>query len=316
MSFHSSRRDVITNWQDKHAELFGRRTVSLEHSAHLSPVFEDDQLAELIETIPRDQYHVNTMNPDAHQQNAWREGEIGRCSGHDVLEAVRTGKIWISLQRLQDHPVYGEVVNAAYDEFEARMPGAKFVNRKMNLLISSPKAQVYYHCDIPGQMLWQVRGRKRVYVYPNAAPFLKRATMERIVLGEADEQEMSYKPWFDEHAEVLDLEPGMMAHWPLNCPHRVVNEDCVNVSFTASHFTPEVRNAYAVNMANGLLRKAGLKPAFHVEGASVYLKAALAAAYKLSGLQKANQMSFEIDFRVDPTAPDGFVDIPAYRLDR
>ncbi len=48
-----------------------------------------------------------------------------------------------------------------------------------------------------------------------------------------------------------------MLHWPLNCPHRVENRDSVNVSLTTEHYTKEIRTSYAVNYANGLLRKSG-----------------------------------------------------------
>ena len=314
MSYHSGRRDVISNWQDKHAALFGRHTVGLQHGLHLTDLFTDDALAELIETTPRDAYHVNTMNPEAHEQNSWREGELGPCSGHDVLRAVREGTIWILIQKLGSHPVYGRVLNEIYDEFETRMPGSRFFRRSMSCLISSPRVQVYYHCDIPGQMLWQMRGKKRVYVYPNTEPFLTRPAMERIVLGEADEQETPYHAWFDDYAEAMDLEPGMMAHWPLNGPHRVENADCLNVSLTTSHYTSEVRNSYAVNYANGVLRKLGLKPEYRLKGPAVLGKAALTALYKASGLHKMNAMKFNIDFRVDPESPGGFVDIPPYEL--
>ncbi len=316
MSFHSSRQDVITNWQDKHAKLFSKHTIGLQHGLHMSDLFTDDALAELIETTPRGSYHVNTMNPDAHEQNTWREGELGRCSGAQALEAVRKGTIWILIQKLESHPVYGKLLNEIYDEFEARMPGSAFYKRKKSILISSPRVQVYYHCDIPGQMLWQVRGRKRVFIYPNTEPFLERPSMERIILGEADEQDTTYEPWYDDYAEVIDLEPGMMAHWPLNGPHRVANEDCLNVSFTTSHFTKAIRNSYAVNYANGVMRKFGMNPEYRLQGPSVVGKTALAAVYKASGLQRMNEMTFDINFRVDPDAPGGYVDIPSYRLQR
>ena len=35
-----------------------------------------------------------------------------------------------------------------------------------------PGARVYYHADLPGQLLWQIAGRKRVWLYPGGAPFL------------------------------------------------------------------------------------------------------------------------------------------------
>jgi len=46
-----------------------------------------------------------------------------------------------------------------------------------------------------------------------------------------------------------------MVHWPLNCPHRVENEDCLNISVTTEHWTTDLRKQYAVNYANGILRR-------------------------------------------------------------
>ena len=174
----------------------------------------------------------------------------------DTLDAVRKGHIWVLLQ--QPHEIeaaYGDLLRDIYAELEERVPGFKSYKHKMSILISSPKVQVYYHADVPGQTLWQVRGTKRVYVYPNTAPFLPQPGIEKIVLGEAHEISLAYEPWFDDYAEVIDLKPGRMLHWPLNCPHRIVNADCLNVSFTTEHMTDDLRNVYAVNYANGILRR-------------------------------------------------------------
>jgi hypothetical protein len=65
--------------------------------------------------------------------------------------------------------------------------GFKSFNHTMSILISSPKVQAYYHADVPGQTLWQVRETKRVYVYPNTPPFLPQAALAKLVLGEAHE---------------------------------------------------------------------------------------------------------------------------------
>ncbi|MGI9406697.1 MAG: hypothetical protein ACR2O4_10035 [Hyphomicrobiaceae bacterium] len=198
------------------------------------------------------------------------------------------------------------------------MPGLRTFKHKMSLLISSPNVQVYYHADVPGQTLWQVRGTKRVYVYPNKAPFLPQAALEKIVLGEAHEISLDYEPWFDNYAQVIDLQPGQMAHWPLNCPHRIVNADCLNVSFTTEHWTDALRDAYAVNYANGILRKR-LGDRFDevplsqsTDGLGKWGKMGVAAAAKFSGLQKRNKTPFHIDFKVDPSAPHSVRDIEAY----
>ena len=309
---------IITNWQARHASLFGEHILRLRHSLHESELFTDQALAALIESTPKERCYINTMDRRAHDPRSRREGALDGLSGRAALEAVRNGNVWINIHRpWEADRRYGRLLDEIFAEFEARVPGLSTYRRSMTLLISSPNVQVYYHCDVPGQMLWQMRGTKRVFVYPNKAPFLAPAAIEKIVLGEAHETVMPYEPWFDEHAEVIDLSDGDMAHWPLNCPHRVVNHDCLNVSMTTEHWTKALRNVYAMNYANGILRRVGVRsPARATSGPIFWGKAALAAAVKASGMQRRRHRSRTIDFAVDPTAPDGVRDIAAYALAR
>jgi hypothetical protein len=100
-------------------------------------------------------YHVNTMDVTAHAPNTRREGTMEGLSGADALAAVRNGHIWILLQ--QPHQLdsrYAEV--SAFDLRRARVAGRGLqvgsFNHKMSILIASPKVQVYYHADVPGQV--------------------------------------------------------------------------------------------------------------------------------------------------------------------
>jgi hypothetical protein len=309
---------VFTDFAPHHGDLFGRHTVNLGHRFDAADgLFGDAALASLIERTPAHAYHVNTMDVTTHAPNTRREGTMEGLSGADALDAVRNGHIWILLQ--QPHRLdnrYAEVLRSIYAELALRVEGFESFNHKMSILISSPKVQVYYHADVPGQTLWQLRGAKRVYVYPNTPPFLPQAALEKIVLGEAHEISLNYEPWFDTHAEVIDLEPGRMLHWPLNCPHRIVNQDCLNVSFTTEHMTRELRNAYAVNYANGVLRRAlGLERLPRPEsGLGLYARLGLAAAHKYSGAQARRKAGRIIDFKLDPRAPQGVRTVPAFAL--
>ncbi|MBZ8132456.1 cupin-like domain-containing protein [Afifella sp. IM 167] len=312
-----AQEPIILDWQDKHAELFGNHMIRLKHRLHESPIFTDEALARLIERIPREHYHVNTMNQEFHDPTSWRDGEISGVSGEEVLAAVRGGKIWVLLQRVAEVDAgYKAALDQVFAEFEEKVPGLKTFKQKMSILISSPKIQVYYHCDIPGQSLWQIRGRKRVYIYPNTAPFLRQEAMEKIVLNEADEQDTPYQPWFDDYAQIVDLEPGEMLHWPINGPHRVVNYDCLNISFTTEHWTTALRNRYANHYANGILRRSfGVSnPQISEAGPALWAKLALAGAHRFTGMQKKNRLTYKVDFRVDPKAPFGMRDIEAYEL--
>jgi len=308
---------IFTDWTAKHTKLFGEQPVRLAHTIDRWDMFSDEALAELLERMPRNHYHVNCMSSAGSDGKVWREGQIEGLTGQEILAAVRNGTMWVSLQRLHEiDDDYAAMLHALYDDIEERVDGMKTYRRDVGLLISSPRAQVYYHCDIPGQSLWQVRGRKRVYVYPNSAPFLRPQEMETIVLGEVDEEHMPYEPWFDEYATIYDLEPGEMLHWPLNAPHRVENHDCLNVSFTTSHWTNELRASYAVHYANGLMRRwtGAENLTRQTSGPMLYAKMALAATVKYCGLHKSKERRFRIDFQVDPKSPSGIRDIPAFDL--
>ena len=235
-------------------------------------------------------------------------------SGAEALEAVRKGHIWILLQ--QPHEIdggYGDLLRGIYAELEERVPGFKSYKHKMSILISSPKVQVYYHADVPGQTLWQVRGTKRVYVYPNTAPFLPQDRIEKIVLGEAHEVSLAYEPWFDEYAEVIDLEPGRMLHWPLNCPHRIVNADCLNVSFTTEHMTRRAaqRLRRQLRQRHPAPDVAGAEPRPATIGARALRAARPGGGAQVLGRPGAQQGGFKVDFAVDPGAPFGYRNIPA-----
>ncbi len=307
---------IMTDWKEHHGELFGRHPLHMQHSLHKSELFTDAALARLLENVDRADYHVNTRSAGPDGRLRRREGEFGDLSGTQLLEAVRKGDIWINLRAPQKaDKAYGELLEDIYREFEARVPGLKTFKHLVTILISSPHVYVPYHCDVPGQMLWQLRGRKRVWLYPASEPFLPQAAIEKLILGEMHETDMPYRPWFDETAKVVDLEPGWMLHWPLNWPHRVENQDSLNVSLTTEHYTRPVRNAYGVNYANGLLRKAGLKTLQQQgSGPAMYGKLALAAGVKFSGIRGAVAKPYTVDFRVDPDSPGGHRDIEPYVL--
>lgn len=308
-----SNGNIMTAWQDHYAKLFGRMTLCMQHRLHVSPLFTDKALINLIENADRQDYHVNYMDGDVR-----REGEFGDLSGRQIMKAVKTGKIWINLRAPHlTNPAYGQLLADIYNEFEGHVPGLETFKQNMTILISSPNIKVKYHVDVPGQSLWQVRGRKRVFAYPAIDPFLTQNAIEKVVINEAHETDIQYQKWFDDYALIKDLEPGEMLHWPLNFPHRVENHDCVNVSITTEHWTRELRNAYAVNYANGILRKFGFKNLSRpIGGPGLWARLGLAGLVKYSGIQNKDAKPYKIDFQVDPNAPNGIRDIESHELSK
>lgn len=321
MTMHSTSKDFTTDqpatllpgWKAENAKLFSKVTLAMKHELQNTGLFTVEALAELIDRYPEEKYNLCSMGHDL-LNPVWRDGYRADVPGEQIIKAIENGRMWLNLRKVHEvDERYARLLRDIYAEFEAKVPGLKTFKHNFGILISSPKASVFYHCDVPGQSLWQIAGRKRVYVYPNHEPFMEQATMEKVVLGTTQE-EVPYEPWFDDYAEVYDLAAGDMLHWPLNGPHRVVNEDCMNISVTTEHYTDEIRRSYAVNYANGIIRRyTGMKNlSKDVNGPTVYPKAALALLWRKLNLEKKHKFQKMVDFKPDPKAESGFVDIPAF----
>lgn len=286
-------------------ELWPNHTVKLTHHLAGNDLFRDESLARLIDLVDPSLLGIKTMGAHCRDPLAWyRCGREG-VSGADVLDAVRRGRIWINISAVHEsEPRFTAILNGLYDEMEAQLPGFHATKRRLGLLISSPSAEVVYHADPLGQGLVQIRGRKRVWIYPTTPPFLPPQQIEDIVRG-VTEEELSYEPWFDGHAEVHDLEPGEMLYWALNSPHRVTNYDCLNVSLTTEHWTKQVRSMYMMNFGNGLLRSHKITPRSRaLSGPAFWTKVGLTAAQRLRR-GSSNAMPAPVAYTVDPMSETG-----------
>ena len=114
-----------------------------------------------------------------------------------------------------------------------------------------------HHSGKPGQTLWQIRGSKRVYVYPNKPPLLAQAALEKKAIRETGEY-MAYEKCFDDAAAAFDLQPGQMLDWPklglaaaYNFTGNVRKRARLNIDFAVdSNATQGVRTILADEMQN------------------------------------------------------------------
>lgn len=300
---------VFEPWPAHLKEVWGREPVVARHNLHRSPLLSMEALAALIDAYPRSHYSLIQMGAQGEEaRRFWREGDIAGMRGADVIDWIAAGRMWLNLRRVDEvDGRYGALLRAAYDEIVRNAPGEAMDNVSMGILISSPGAQVYYHCDLPGQALWQVAGKKKILIYPNTPPFLRPQSLEDIAVFGV-EVDLPYEPWFDGFARSFDLEPGDMAHWPLNAPHRVLNHDVLNVSITSEHWSRSIARRHHVNMANGLLRhRYGWTPKSRtISGARYYAKAALQKLnHKSAWLAKQRAGKRPIEFKLDPATRGG-----------
>jgi hypothetical protein len=297
---------VLEKIDPRHVALWGQHTVKLRHTLADQEMFSDESIAGLIDTVDPSHLKIETMPDDGYDVRAWSSCDRTGLTGMQVLEAVRNGRIWIELKALEEiDDRFADVLSSLYGELETDLPFKTF-KRKLNLLVSSPNARVFYHFDVPGQTLAQLRGRKRIWIYPPTAPFLRPESVENTVRSVATEG-LDYQEWFDDYAEVHDMEPGDLLHWALNGPHRVANYDTLSVSLTTEHWTPQVRRSYALNYGNGILRShAHWRPRSQATtGAAFWAKAAMTAAWRASGMQRKQSYRWVPGHRIDPDAPNG-----------
>jgi hypothetical protein len=288
-------------------QLWGRHTVKLQHSLHRHSLFTDESLAQLIDLLPTERIAINTMAAQGHALQSWSYCERGSLSGVDILNLVRRGRLWINMTKLElVDPRFADLLEGIYSELGASFSGFRTWKRSVGLLVSSPSAQVFYHADVPGQALWQLRGRKRIYIYPAEEPFLPPRDIENIVRG-VTEEEFAYHPWYDQFAEVHTLDAGDVIHWKLNGPHRVVNENEINVSLTTEHWTDEIRRSYAMNYGNGILRREfGIAPQSRaISGAAFWSKVALTALWRASGAHRRASFRRSFRYRLDAASQTG-----------
>jgi len=291
---------VITDWTAQKARDFSKANIAFEHGLHRDPMFSDQGLASLLDRYPRDKLGVFTMGEDPVDWKSWRKGSAGDLSGAELLEAAMAGRIWLNLRHANDYlPEYAALEETIFAD-KKRATGVRTFKRDLGVLISSANAQVFYHLDVPLVSLWQIRGQKRVWVYPVADPYIGDEQLERIVLKETAEQ-FAYDPAWDAGAEVYDLTPGKMVTWRQNAPHRIENGAMLNVSLSIEFMTPAAVMRANVLYANGALRKHGHRPQVQTAPHPAALaKVAYARGLKAVGAARTFEKKLATTFTLDP----------------
>ncbi|RZL29717.1 MAG: transcriptional regulator, partial [Rubrivivax sp.] len=268
---------------------------------------EDAVLADLLDRYPADLFDINLYDYDDAGQVSLRTGARGRLSGADLLTAIQQGRLWVNLRSVEKG--WPELWAAAMDEFariQSAYPGMKAVTNAGQLILSSPAAKVPYHFDPAGVVLFHMRGRKRLWIYPGDEAHLPERNMEQVVARQTTE-ELPYVRAFDGEAQVMDLEPGEALTWPLYAPHRVENLDrfCVSLSMDFQTWPSRLRNGALYT--NAVLRSRGQRPRFTDRMTSPELAARWAASLALRrvGGLKSKLVHFERDFEPQVGAADG-----------
>jgi hypothetical protein len=221
---------------------------------HTRGLAADDALAAALDNYPEELIDINSYSYDEDGQVSLKTGTRGQADGATILAEIKAGRLWVNLREVQtSHLELWSPIQEAFQSI-ARELGIKPIKLTGQLILSSPSTKVPYHFDAAGVMLFHLRGRKRVFLYPPDEMHLKQAEMEQVIMLTTTE-ELTYHKSYDANAQVFDLEAGQALIWPLYSPHRVENLDEFNVSLSLDFQTWETRVTRGAHYANGVMRR-------------------------------------------------------------
>ena len=305
MAFDANSHSLIESWGVTPSRV-RNEIVRFNHRLRETGLFEDETLARLLDSHPRDELTICTMRPNPPAHERWIAGEAKHLNGAEILEAVKRGHLWVSPRHVMTvNPVYGALFRRMMAEFSAAT-GARLTNADGAILLSSPNMGIFFHVDPAETMLWHIRGHKTIHVYPPREDFVTEAALEAILLKE-NLSDLPYRADMEASVASVDLAPGEAVSWPIHSPHRVTNGGDLNVSISIEYSTPRSILTNGVFYLNGRLNRAtGLK--LKSRGTPEALKPAYLLAAKawktIAPLKSTVESRHERRFDIDLKAPN------------
>lgn len=307
-------RKMLTDWDAAKTVAFQKEILSFGHNLAGTNLFTDEALLKLLERHPKEKMDVCTMGDALHPlyPNKFRTGDFRNISGKTLLEAVKAGRVWINLREAMNvHADYKEVLDQMYGGL-SKETGNRAFNPRGGILISSPVARVPYHFDKTETILWHVRGKKRIYIYPLTQKFISDKAYEGVISDDMND-DLPYEKSFDDSATVIDIKEGTALMWPLNSPHRVDNQSfCVSVTTEYSTKKSGLKNAAMTT--NAMLRnRFGMTPSYEKDGnLKRRLKSMLGHALRKAKVSHDTTGTDMVTFRIDDSAESFIVDVEPF----
>jgi len=311
---HVEQSEGLVPWTAAEASAYGQRPLVAKHRLQELDLFSDSALTDLLHSYPRDRLQAFTMGTDPEKRTDWQPVDTAGATGQDLLQAVSRGRLWYNVQQVQSvDRRYRDLLDGLYAGLSGRCAGFRPHRMSCTLIISSPTSQTYYHADAQPNLLWQLRGVKRVWAYPAGdRRLIDQELMEDIFANFADE-EVPFESSWDRLAESHELHAGEVMSWPQNAPHRVVNLQGLNISLSTIHETEESDRRKLVYCANRLFHRTYRLPVRSTRefGVGSYLKRLSYRLLRRGGLvHTPSRRVYLSGLRIDPRSAVGYVPLP------
>lgn len=311
-------KQPLATWTPSQGAAATYTAVVADHRLAEFDVFSDASIADAIDRHPRSLLEIFAPLDGSRAEAGWRPVAIGDATGAEVLAAVARGRLWVLLPRVHlTNAGFADLQEELSEELGTVVPEFAPQTLTSTLLVSSPTASVPYHLDGIPNLLWHIRGEKRIFLYPpDVDAFVDPRVVEDIIVGEAPEY-LDYNADFESAATTVDLHPGEVLAIPHYAPHRVENVSGVNVSLNTELTTLRTQRRNGVRMANRFFARRLHLPVDSREstGTMASAKRASYRALRRVGLdgKHVRRPTPDAQLRIDPSATDGVVPIDQSR---
>ncbi|HEX7742792.1 MAG TPA: cupin-like domain-containing protein [Sphingobium sp.] len=177
----------------------------------------------------------------------------------ETIRTIETNGSWVVLKNVERDAAYGALLDAALAELAPIVERATgpMLHREAFIFLSSPGSVTPFHMDPEHNILLQIRGEKRMTVFPAGDEELT-PTVQSEAFHAGGHRNLAWREDFLGRGTAVTLLPGDAIHVPVKAPHFVENGPAVSISLSVTWRSDRSVAESELHGLNALLRRRGL----------------------------------------------------------
>ncbi len=247
--------------QEQFQAAYSDKPLRIRHGLTNHPLLTIDALVDLAGRLPSKQIEYNRGDVNIIEPEETLIPRNGLTIEDTLLNIEDCGS-WACFHNIEADPAYRKLVKQFTDDLaEIVHPiTGKLLSPGGFIYVSSPNAVTPIHLDPEYNILFQIRGNKEVYIFPQndelVAPPQALETYYNTGLGNMDVDESIVEG----RAECFPISAEQAVYIPLTAPHWVKTGPQVSISLSIIWRSESVDVQRRVYNANYYLRKMGFNP--------------------------------------------------------